>query len=108
MSENTGLPIEVVSAIKSHMFYTYHVLDTGFKRFDPSYEMVESWRRLSDKNKKSAIQPHDITMLKHELCEMQYILSKGCSYDEAHEYTSKRFNYSAESDAYYNRILKKH
>lgn len=68
--------------------------------------MAESWRRLSGK-KKSEIQPHDLLMLKHELCEMQYLLfHNGSTYSEAHEYDQSKYNYAIESDNYYRRILR--
>lgn len=105
ISKNTGLGIEVISAIKSHVFFSYHDLDAGYMRFSPSYEMAESWRRLSGKNKK-AIQPHDLVLLEHEYTELMYLLNnKGSGYQEAHEYASKRHNYQSASDAYYDRIL---
>lgn len=104
ISVNTAMPIESVSAVKSHIFYNYHNLDSGFKRFSPSFEVAESWVRLQG-NDKSAIQHHDITMLRHALCELKYMLSTGCSYETAHNYAQSRHNYAKEAARYYRRVF---
>ena len=77
-----------------------HVLDGKIERFAPSFEMSQSWQRLIDgKN----IQPHDITLLKHELMERE-LMKKGFSQDEAHIRTSQKYNYAREAAEYYDKI----
>ena len=64
ISKNTVFSYEQVSLIKGHIFYNKHILTKVCKidRFAPSYEMAESWRRLSSKTGKGILQ-HDILML---------------------------------------------
>lgn len=103
ISRNTNFSYEQVSLIKSHIFFSRHILKSGrVARFDPSYEMAESWRRLSNKSGKG-IQQHDVLMLYHELLEIQYI-SQEYSQSESHELASKKFDYSSASNDYYRSL----
>lgn len=91
VSQNSGFPISEIEQIFDHIFIKEHELHDGRKRFDPSYEMAESWRRLSESHSKN-IQAHDLMMLKHEFLESRY-MQEGLSYIEAHNETDKLFNY---------------
>ena len=76
--------------------------DGKYDYFYPSFEMAQSWQRLIDgKN----IQPHDITLIKHEVMERD-LMRAGLSQDEAHRLTSKTYNYQKESEEYYVNIEK--
>ena len=76
-----------------------HELDGGVvRRFDASFEIAESWRRLAFDPEH--IQPHDRTLLQHELMEMR-LVNEGLNQDEAHTITSRKYNYSQESSDYY-------
>ena len=97
ISRNTGIPRKVISKIRRYVFVDEHDLDGGRKRFDPSYEMAESWRRLVEGKH---ILPHDITLLKHERMEMR-LVEKGMPQREAHTIASKKYNYGRESEEYY-------
>ena len=58
--------------------------------------------------RKENIKPHDMTLIEHELYEMQ--IKKDNPYIEhlkAHEIASKKYNYGKESTEYYDN-LKKH
>lgn len=102
IAENTGLPLEEIERIKSFVFLEKHDLGDGIRRFDPSFEMAESWQRLIDgKN----IQPHDLTLLRHEIMERQLML-EGMTQDEAHILTSKKYNYRGDAKAYYDSLEK--
>ena len=103
ISKNTGIPEKDIRIVKSFIFEETHDLGgTSPKRFEPSYRMAESWRRLIDgKN----IKPHDLTLLKHEIMERN-LINKGYSQEEAHIITSLKYNYKMESDAYYAKINK--
>jgi len=79
-----------------------HQLETGEKTFDPSFEIAESWRRLSEKNP-DEIQPHDLILLKHELLEMQYVIS-GLTQNDAHIKASEKYNYALEAKRFYEKI----
>lgn len=91
VSNNSGLSQSDVEKIYNHVFINEYDLEDGRKRFDPSYDMAESWRRLSEIGGKN-IQPHDLVMLRHELMEHD-LMAKGMKYDEAHELTNKSYNY---------------
>lgn len=103
IARNVNMSIECVSLIKSYIFNTRHVLTSGFDLFSPSYEMAESWRRLSSKDSRH-IQPHDVLLLQHEMLEIQYIL-QGYPQSNAHILASQTFNYQVASDAFYARNL---
>ena len=91
VSNNSGLSQSDVEKIYNHIFINEYDLEDGRKRFDPNYDMAESWRRLSEIGGKN-IQPHDLVMLNHELMEHD-LMAKGMKYDEAHELTNKTYNY---------------
>lgn len=99
---NTGFSYEQVTTIKGHIFYNMHILPNGLGRFDPSYEISESWRRLSGKDK-SKIMSFDILMLQHELLEISYIL-KGYSQKDAHNMTVKQYDYGTACNNYYRSL----
>lgn len=91
VSKNSGLSQSDVEKIYNHIFINEYDLEDGWKRFDPSYDMAESWRRLSEIGGKN-IQHHDRVMLDHELMEHD-LMANGMRYDEAHELTNKNYNY---------------
>ena len=103
VSENTGIPEIVIQKIKNYIFLDVHDLGDGeIAKFDPSYEMAESWQRLIDgKN----IQPHDLTLLHHEIMENE-LMDQGYTQDEAHRITSRRYNYTQEAHEYHDKIRK--
>ena len=104
IAKNTGMPEADVKNIKDYVFFEVHDLGAeGFKRFDPSYYMAESWRRLIDGRD---IQPHDLLMLKHELLERELVKS-GVSQREAHRQVSKKYDYGREATKYHARISKR-
>ena len=103
ISQNTGFSVIDIKNIKSFVFFEEHELEPGvFKRFDPSYEMAESWQRLIDGKD---IMPHDITLLRHEMMESSLML-QGLSQDEAHIKATKEYNYAKEARLYYDQIKK--
>lgn len=65
IAENTGLSREQVLMIKNYLFVDEHWLRDGLARFDPSFEIAQSWQRLA--GKRENILPHDLTLLKHEI-----------------------------------------
>ncbi len=78
-----------IDKIKNHVFISEHELLTGRKRFDPSYEMAQSWQRLINGDFKE----QDIVLLKHEYAELRF-MEKGYSQNEAHILASKKYNYA--------------
>ena len=94
IAQNTGYPESEIARIKNFIFVDTHDLGDGrISRFDASFEMAESWQRLIDgKN----IQPHDLTLLKHEIMEKD-LMEQGYTQDEAHIITSRQYNYTKEA-----------
>lgn len=92
IAKNTGFSQDDIRAVYLHVFENYYDLEGGRKRFDPDYDMAQSWSRLFDgKN----IQKHDITLLNHELMESK-LMAKGKDYDTAHKITQEKYDYLGE------------
>ena len=92
IAENSGMRIKAVDKVFNHVFIKEHDLWDGRHRFDPSYDMAESFRRLSEGKD---IQAHDLIMLKHEWMELNLMQRYGYDYDTAHEITARKYNYKA-------------
>ena len=81
------------------MFIEKHDLAKGHVRFDPDYDMAQSWQRL--RNGKG-IQKHDRTLIAHEAREAKY-MKMGLDYDTAHaKACSDGYNYQKELDEWTN------
>ena len=72
IAENVGWDIALILKIKNYLFYDKHEIEGEFRRFDPSFEIAQSWTRLSGDDP-AKILPHDMDLLKHELYEMRLI-----------------------------------
>ena len=97
ISQNTGYSEDVIRRIKNFIFMDKHDLGgTEPCRFDPSFAMAQSWQRLIA----GTPEPHDLTMLKHEIFESE-LMDAGMSQYDAHIEASKKYNYTKESDNYY-------
>ena len=103
IAEYTGYTPEQILRVKNFLFVETHILATGIQRFDPSFEIAETWQRLSDMQE--YVQPHDKLLIPHELMEMD-LINKGMSQDMAHERTSEKYNYPKESNAFYENLQK--
>ena len=103
IATNTGFAEDRVVMIKRYLFTDYHDLGgERLQRFDSSFEIAQSWQRLLDgKN----IQPHDITLLKHEEMEMR-LVNAGLTQAQAHLAASKVYNYAKEAENYYDNTAK--
>ena len=80
-----------------------HLLITGIHRFDPSFEIAETWQRLSDMQE--YVQPHDELLIPHELMEMD-LINKGMSQEEAHRKTCEKYDYPSASNKFYKKLQK--
>lgn len=97
----TGLSEEEIIKVKNYLFNDVHKLITGIKRFDPSFEIAETWRRLADDHEH--VQPHDRLLIPHELMEMK-LIDSGLSQSEAHKLTSEKYDYPRASTEFYNQL----
>ena len=98
--ENTGFSEELVQSIKDFVFNEKHDLGNKYDYFVPDYKMAQSWQRLIEGKH---IQKHDLTLLHHEKMERE-LMKQGFSQSEAHEITSKKYNYAKEAKEYYDQI----
>lgn len=106
VSRNTNMPFEVVSMIKGYIFENQHFLSETrlYGRFDSDFAIAQSWIRLSNRTSNKHIQPHDILLLQHEWLEIQLILNRRLSQQEAHVEVSKVYDYQTASILYYRRL----
>lgn len=103
IAENTGYSEKQIEEIKNYLFIDKHDLgDKETRRFDPSFEIAQSWNRLMRGN----AEKHDLTLIKHEIFEKE-LISKGLSQNEAHNIASKKYNYRKESSEYYAKIKRR-
>lgn len=105
ISKNTGMDREKIQAIKSYLFVDNSLYRDGtWKQFDPDCAIAQSWQRLM---LGEDIKPHDMTLLNHELYEMQIKEENpGISHIDAHERAALRYNYGKEANAYYGNLAK--
>ena len=99
--ENTSFTMEQVLMIKHYLFLDEHNIDGVVRRFDSTFQIAESWRRLAFD--KTNIQPHDLILLNHELLEMSY-LNQGYSQQEAHSLANEKYDYHSASIQYYEEM----
>ncbi|TNM32157.1 WXG100 family type VII secretion target [Streptomyces sedi] len=87
-----GFTRDEIAQIKSHVFEEDHLLDyyvdygvpAEVARFESNPRMAEAWQRLQQ----GTPHPEDITLLRHELYESNYMRDTGNpSYNEAHRAT---------------------
>ena len=91
LAKNSGMSEKAIGKIYDHVFITEHFLQGEWKRFDTSYYMAESFRRLSEGKE---IQPHDLILLKHERLELGLMKRYNYDYDTAHRITERKYNYA--------------
>lgn len=102
ISKNTDIDIDIIKSVKNYLFNDKHDLGGVVKRFDPNYEISQSWQRLWDgKN----IFPHDLTLINHEKYESE-LIETGLSQAKAHILASRKYNYAKEVRNYYAEINK--
>lgn len=101
IAENTGYDKDLIKDIKKYLFEDKHDIDGEIRRFDPDFAIAQSWQRLAQ----NKIEDHDLTLIKHEIMERK-LIAKGLTQKEAHEITSKKYNYKKESSEYYAKVKK--
>jgi len=108
IAKNIGETEENVLKVKNYLFVDNSLYNEGlgvWMQFPPDCAIAHSWQRLIEGKD---IKDHDITLIKHELYEME-IKNKepGISHSEAHRLAEKRYNYAEGVTKYYGN-LKKH
>lgn len=95
VAQNSGMDEVDVKKIYDHIYINQHLFQDGtIHLFDPDYEMAQSWQRLMNNNH---IQPHDITLLKHELAEYNVMRENlDIAYEPVHNEVVKTYNYQNE------------
>lgn len=88
----SGMRVTSIQKVLAHVLFNRYNLDKGYVRFDPSYEMSQSFQRLLVANGKDT-QEKDIIMLKHEYLEYELMNRYSKEYLEAHELANKKYNY---------------
>ena len=101
IAKRTKYSVKDINTIKNYLFLEQHNLDGKYKRFDPSFEIAESWQRLMDDN--IEIQEHDLILLSHELYEISLIES-GLSQETAHYMATEQYDYRKGCIEYYDKI----
>lgn len=101
IAQYTGYTPEQILKVKNYLFIETHILSTGIRRFDPSFEIAESWQRLADMQE--YVQPHDKLLIPHELMEME-LVTKGVSQAKAHKETCLEYNYPKATSEFYERL----
>lgn len=92
---SSGKSREKVRAAYEHVFIKEHDLEGGRRRFDPDYDMAQSWQRLREGK---TVLEHDLTLIEHEAREAMY-MDEGMTYAEAHAKTcSEGYNYVKDLD----------
>ena len=104
LAPDLSITFENIKSIKKHLFFEEHDLIGGIRRFDPDADMADSWIRLKN-GVKSAL-PHDMTMIRHELCEMQ-LVAQGIPREKAHEIAESKYNYGKECLEYHGQTHKR-
>ena len=105
---NLGKEEAEIKKVKAYLFEDNSLYDPDlreWRRFDPDCAIAQSWQRLmSGKN----IQPHDRTLIEHELYEMK-IKQENPEIDHqtAHELATEKYNYRKEVEEYYGNLKKR-
>lgn len=102
IAQTTGYSEKEIQEVKNFIFMDKHDLGGNeLEYFKPDYMMSESWRRLMQ----GTPEEHDLTLIKHEIMEKD-LMKKGFTQEEAHNITSKVYNYDKEANEFYGKIKK--
>jgi hypothetical protein len=85
ISKNTGLSQAKITKIKQHIFYKKHLLDDGYRLFDPDPDIADAWLRLQ----KGTYNEQDLRLLEHEYFEARFEGIFQTDYRTAHNATIK-------------------
>ena len=86
---NIGWNENDIACIKAHMFNNEYMLNGEMKRFDPDFDQVQAWDRLTQGTHTDV----DILLLRHEITEYRLMCDFGYGYDKAHEMANEKYNW---------------
>ena len=89
IAQNIGWDESGIADIKAHMFNNEYMLNGEMKRFDPDFDQVQAWDRLTQ-GKHTEL---DILLLRHEITEYHFMRDFGYEYDKAHEKANEKYNW---------------
>lgn len=92
ISKSSGFSERYISKVYDHVFINEYNLHGSKKRFEPDYDMAESFRRLREGRN---IQVHDMILLKHEHLEYGLMNRLGIPYDKAHDLAQSKYDYAS-------------
>lgn len=104
IATNTKFTYDQILMIKNYLFINEHNIDGTIRRFDPCFEIAESWQRLA--YEPEYIQEHDIILLNHELHEIS-LINKGLSQQAAHDKTEEKYNYNKACQDFYKGLKRR-
>ena len=95
ISQNTDFSYDDISAVKRHIMEDTHLFEDGsVRKFDADIDIALAWQRLMQGHSNET----DILLVNHELCELNYIKKTGCSYEKAHRYATKKYDWQSAVD----------
>lgn len=75
------MPEATIARIKTHVFESEHLLDTGIRRFDADPNIVNAWSRL----RQGDFLQSDLILLSHERFESKFEALFKTNYRTAHD-----------------------
>jgi len=96
IANSTGFSYDDVLAIKKHIMEEEHLFENGsVRKFDANIDQALAWQRLMQNRATET----DILLLNHELRELNYMKKTGCTYEKAHKYSSKKYDWQSAVDS---------
>ena len=89
VSYHSGFSKAFIGRVFDHVFINKHQLSDGYRRFDPSYDMAQSFQRLLS----GTHDDNDIVLLRHEHLEKALEKRYNLTYEEAHKLAERKYFY---------------
>lgn len=97
ISKNTSIPVDIIKAIKDHVFYSSHIIETSsgveIARFYPNIDMADAWNRLTN----NSFSKSDLLWLQHEFAESLIMRGDMIRWRYAHDFVNKIYNWQRET-----------
>ena len=86
----SGFSAEDIEQIRQHVFINEIERDGRLERFNADFDQAQVWQRLTEGKR---MWDSDVLFLEHERMELTIMKETGCSYEDAHEQTTKVFDW---------------